>query len=93
MLQPLPPRPDGVLAIMDLDDPKANLAPAARGTLADYLAIVTVERTRYRAVPRGVLHAELRKKKLASYQECFDDACQIELGKALAADRILAPGC
>lgn len=80
-----------VLAVMDLADPGGRLADGHGRLLADYLATAAVERTRHLVVPRGVLRAELRAEKAQSLEACVDEACQIELGKALAADHLLIP--
>jgi TolB-like protein len=46
-----------------------------------------------RVVDKGTMDSTLKKlaqeMKTESYQACFDDSCQIELGKALAATHIL----
>ena len=46
--------------------------------------------TRYRVVPRDQLRARLMQEKKGSHQQCFDESCQIELGKALAAQKTLS---
>lgn len=43
----------------------------------------------FQIVPTAELAAQLRAQKVASYKECYDDACQIEIGKAIAAEKVL----
>src|SRR5262249_49551515 len=59
--------------------------------LADDFAIQLAAIGRYGVVPRGSVRALLQEQKKESYRPCFDEACQIELGKALAAQKTLAP--
>lgn len=44
----------------------------------------------YQIVPGGEMQAVLRDRKADSYQACYDEACQIEIGKELAAEKSLA---
>mgnify|MGYP000334928875 CR=1 FL=1 len=41
-------------------------------------------------VSEGQVLDRLNQLKRASYRACYDAACQIELGKALAAQKVLA---
>jgi len=41
-------------------------------------------------IPREQLRERLQSKKSDSYRKCFDEACQIELGKEVAAEKSLA---
>ena len=41
-------------------------------------------------VPRGQLRSRLAAEKVKSYRKCMDQRCQIELGKAMAAQKSLA---
>ncbi len=79
-----------VIAVFDLDDGTRSLAPADAAQLADYLAarIATLPHTR--VVPRDQLRQAVVQAKADSYQACFDQSCQIELGKALSAQKSLA---
>lgn len=46
-------------------------------------------KTAFRVVPRSAVRDWITSQKADSYRECFDEACQIELGKALAAQKTL----
>ncbi|MCC7386877.1 MAG: PEGA domain-containing protein [Deltaproteobacteria bacterium] len=43
----------------------------------------------YRTIPRSQIRAWIDGQKAESYKACYDEACQIELGKAVAAQKIL----
>lgn len=83
------PRP--ILAVFELEDGGGVLATGARTELGDYLATQLVELARYRVVPRAQLRARLVAEKTGGYRPCYDEACQIELGRALAAQKSVAP--
>jgi outer membrane protein OmpA-like peptidoglycan-associated protein len=42
-------------------------------------------------VPRGQIKRRLAKQKVTSYRRCYDQSCQIEIGRELAAAKSLAP--
>ncbi|MCB9654307.1 MAG: hypothetical protein H6729_09295 [Deltaproteobacteria bacterium] len=58
--------------------------------LTEYLAAQVTERLAFRVVPRALVRDALATSKAESYRACFDDACQIELGQALAANKSLS---
>jgi outer membrane protein OmpA-like peptidoglycan-associated protein len=79
-----------VLAVFDVADDSGGLTPVEARQLADYLAarIATLPATR--VVPREQLRAALATAKAESYQSCFDESCQLELGKAVSAQKSVA---
>lgn len=78
-----------VLAVFDFEG-DAGLAEPLPGELAGYLATRLAERIGYRVVPRDQLRARLLSEKQQSFRACYDSSCQIELGKALAAQKTVA---
>ncbi|MCK5795853.1 MAG: hypothetical protein KAI47_01630 [Deltaproteobacteria bacterium] len=44
----------------------------------------------YRVIPRGQIRARLKAERKASYRACYDNQCQIELGKKLAASAVVS---
>src|SRR5262249_55727435 len=58
--------------------------------LGDYLAAEVEKARGFSIVPRGEIRERLTSAKAESYRACYDDACQIELGKALAASKVVA---
>ncbi|MBW2731799.1 MAG: hypothetical protein JRH20_05355 [Deltaproteobacteria bacterium] len=83
-----PKRP--IVAVFDLEDNKNKLTAEIAGELAEYLATQLTATGRYRTIPRSQLRRRLSGEKQKGYKACFDEACQIELGRALAAQKSLA---
>jgi hypothetical protein len=93
---PRPPRPGearhvgNIVAVFDLQDEARSLDGREVAQISDYLAVRLTASAGYRVVPRGQLRTRLIDEKRRTYRDCFDQVCQIELGKALAADKSLA---
>jgi hypothetical protein len=91
-----PPRrvaggPAPVVAVFDIQDPSKKLPKAEdRDQLTEYLAAQLTELAGFRVVPRDQLRARLLQQKTAGYQQCYDQSCQLELGKAMAAEKSLS---
>ena len=58
--------------------------------LTEFLAAKLTEVAGYRVVPRKTLRERLADTKKEGLSRCYDEACQIELGKAVAAQKSLA---
>src|SRR5262245_45087222 len=80
-----------VVAAFDVFDPGEALDVEARDQLSEYLAVRVTASLRYRTIPRAQVRERLLAEKKVSYSACVDQTCQIELGKALAAEKVLAP--
>lgn len=81
-----------VVAVFDIED-----ASGSKGIprdvllqLGDYLEGQLAEGGKFRVVPKDQIREQLGNAKKKSYEGCFDDACQIEIGKALAAQKTLS---
>lgn len=83
-------RPGPVLAVFDIQDSGAVFTPQERDGMTDYLAAQLAASGRYQIIPRGRLRARLTREKSGTFRDCYDERCQIELGKALAAQETLA---
>jgi hypothetical protein len=79
-----------VLAAFDVFDSANNLDPLSRDQLSEYVAVRMTQSLGYRVVPRAEIKERLHDDKQSSYRPCVDQSCQIELGKALAAQKSLA---
>lgn len=81
-----------IVAVFDLKD-NSGKAKNIIGSLTDYLRIKIAETRTMRVVDKTQQESELRAliqaQKKDSYKECYDESCQIPLGKELAADKIL----
>jgi hypothetical protein len=69
---------------------KIKLTPRTLSTLSDYLSTRLAATGAFQVVPREEIRKRLREQKKASYRECYDTSCQIELGRELAAQKSLA---
>ncbi|MEQ9500647.1 MAG: hypothetical protein RIT81_27500 [Deltaproteobacteria bacterium] len=85
-----------VIAVMDVEDVNAGANNGIeRGlvrNLGDQLRIFIAQagvRTVDRSAQERALKDVISEAKSDSYKACYDDSCQIELGKALAATHIL----
>jgi len=80
--------PSAILAVFPIDDGTGRLAPKTLAQLGDYFDGKLAASGLYSLVPRPELEAALRQKKADSYQECYDQACQIEIGREVAAQKV-----
>ena len=65
--------------------PKADLLQV----LTEYLATALSETGKYDVIPPATIRTELLKHKQESFKECHDEKCQIEMGRSLAANKLL----
>ncbi|MBW2704315.1 MAG: hypothetical protein JRF33_26145, partial [Deltaproteobacteria bacterium] len=86
----LPTAAREVVAVFDVQDVSNRFEEDLLLQLTSYLSTTMVASGRFTVVPREQLRARLADKKSQSYKACYDDACQIELGKAVAAQKSLA---
>jgi hypothetical protein len=84
-----PPRPSHIVAVFDVQDPSGQLGERGVDQLTEYLA-TQLAAAGLRVVPRAQLRARLLEEKKSSYRQCVDESCQIELGKAVAAQKTVA---
>jgi len=82
------------LAVMTLEDATGEgLAASLLDNLSDYLRTQIARRGTFIVIDKSRQADALKKlvgdAKKESYNECYDDSCQIPLGKALSADTIL----
>lgn len=78
-----------ILAVFDLKVDGVALSAPVRDRTTDYLVSLVAARG-YQVVPRSTIRMRLVEEKTRSYKDCFDAACQIELGKELAANKSLS---
>lgn len=79
-----------IVAVFDIENQGVKIQKSALSGLSEFLATSIAATGRYQVVPRDALRSRLRDQKKATYQQCFDASCQIEIGKELAADHALA---
>lgn len=78
-----------VVAVFPIQDSSGRLQANAATQLTDYLGVKITEGGAYIVVPRKDIEAAIASAKTDSYQACYDQACQIEIGKELAAQKIV----
>lgn len=78
-----------IVAVFEMEDKGSGLTPKVLGNLSDYLGVL-LTKGGYRVVPRTEIRDRLKAQKKESYKSCYDQSCQIELGRELAAEKTLA---
>lgn len=78
-----------IVAVFDVEVRGPKMSKEVLDRLTDYLGSLMAERG-YQVVPRSQLRDRLRQEKKGSYQQCYDQSCQIEIGKEMAAQKSLA---
>ncbi len=79
-----------IVAVFDLQDHSGQLAPRLLLQLKAYLRAKLSEGGVFQVVPEGQMRGRLRQQKKDSYKHCYDEKCQIELGRELAAQKSLS---
>jgi len=79
-----------IVAVFQLQDKGKKLDAATLDQLTELLASALAEGGVFRIVPPGDIRRALVEKSKESYKECYDQACQIELGRELAAGKSLS---
>jgi hypothetical protein len=78
-----------IVAVFDMEDRGAGIDREVLANLTDYLASLLAEGG-YQVIPRDQIRDRLMGEQKESYKVCYDQACQIELGRELAAQKVLA---
>jgi hypothetical protein len=84
---PVPETTGPVVAVFVTQEALRHLK---RGQLSDYLAVRLTSECGFRVVPQDQIKKQLFEEKKKTYRHCYDQRCRIELGKAVAAEKILA---
>lgn len=79
-----------IVAVFPIRDLSEQVDPKFITQLTEYLAVQAGQQLGFKVVPRQTIHAQLLDTKADSYRACYDAACQIELGRAVAAAKILS---
>lgn len=78
-----------VVAVFDIQDKTGRFSAAQMEQLTTYFSTQLGEGQRFKVVPRAQIKQALTAQKKESYASCFDEQCQIEIGKELAAQKSL----
>jgi hypothetical protein len=79
-----------VVAVFGIEDKTGVLDKATLQQLTEYLTNQVAEGGVFLVVPSSRLRERLVQQKVESYKECYDEQCQIEIGRELAAKKSLA---
>jgi hypothetical protein len=82
-----------VVAVFEIQDARLEASRLERKkirALTDLLRNFLAEGGAFKVVPQSGLRRAMKDAKKRSYQECFDEACQIEIGKAVSASKLVA---
>jgi hypothetical protein len=79
-----------IVAVFDIEAKDISLPAKTLAKLRDYLEARLAAKGAFQLVPREEIRKRLMLKKKGSYKLCYDSACQIELGRELAAQKSLA---
>jgi len=86
---PAPRATKPVVVVFPVHDLSGQLGKPALKQLSEYLIAKLAEGS-YRVVPEDSIKRILVEEKKKSYRKCFDRTCQIELGKAVSANKMMA---
>ena len=89
-VSPAPAKKSVILAVFDIEDVTKQLKEQEILQIQEFLETRLTELGGFKIVPREQLRQRLQQEKTDSYRACFDEACQIELGKEVAAEKSLS---
>ncbi|NMB73923.1 MAG: PEGA domain-containing protein [Myxococcales bacterium] len=79
-----------IVAVFDIEQKGLDWPESVLDTLSDLLAAKLAESGLLQVVPRAQLRERLRAQKEESYRSCYEEACQIEIGRELSAANSIA---
>ncbi len=78
-------KPPPVVAVFEIENRGSPLSYDELIALTDYLGTRLGEHGRYQIIPRQEIKKRLVQAKKESFKQCYDQSCQIEVGRELAA--------
>jgi hypothetical protein len=78
-------KPPPVVAVFEIENRGSPLSYDELIALTDYLGTKLGERGRFQIIPRQEIKKRLVQQKQDSFKACYDQSCQIEVGRELAA--------
>lgn len=79
-----------IVAVFEIQPKGVELGSELAGNLTEYLGTSLSECAAYRVMPPGDIRRALMQKTKESYKKCYDQKCQIELGRELAANKVIS---
>jgi hypothetical protein len=77
--------PPPVVAVFSIENRGSPLSKDELVALTDYLGTKLGEQGNYQIIPRQEIRKRLVEQKKASFKKCYDQSCQIEVGREMAA--------
>jgi len=78
-----------IVAVFDIENRDSGLSEKALLNLTDYMVGLLAE-SGYSIIPRDQLKARLLEQKQDSHRTCYEQNCQVELGREMAAQKSLS---
>ncbi|MBW1811817.1 MAG: PEGA domain-containing protein [Deltaproteobacteria bacterium] len=78
-----------IIAVFDIEDKGSLIAKDTLDNLVDFLS-ARMAKAGYRVIPREQVRKRLLEAQKESYKQCYDQSCQIELGREMAAQKTLS---
>jgi len=79
-----------IVAVFGIEAKRVTLKTGAVDALSEYLANRLAASGVYQVIPCDAMGAKLSEQRRASHKTCYDQSCQIEIGRQLAAQKSLA---
>ena len=79
-----------IVAVFDIQDQGVGLKRKVVRRLGNYLNMALSASGSFQVVPHGQMKRLLVKQKRKSYKKCYDQSCQIDIGRELAAQKTLS---
>jgi len=78
-------KPTSIVAVFLIENRGTALTADELAALTDFLSTKLGEQGHYQIIPSDEIRKRLVDEKQASYKSCYDQSCQIEIGRELAA--------
>ena len=78
-----------VVAVFTLEGKGAGFKARELDSVSEYVSTQLAASGRFTVVPRSEVKKSLRGQKKESYKGCYDESCQIEIGRELAAEKVV----
>ncbi len=82
--------PASIVAVFDIESKGVGLSPEQLDRMTDYLSSELAATGAFRVVPRAQIEERLRQEQKSTHRDCYSQACQIELGRDLAAEKTVS---
>lgn len=76
-----------IIAVFDIQDKSGKFKKSELEQLSTYLTTRLATGQKFRVISRSQIKDALNAQKSESYEACYDESCQIEIGKELAAEK------